>query len=222
MSNIFSTNPIYVNLYDPNSKLYKRIYLIGDVPKDIKKEFGIIEKNFPDVPKNLPAIKKWYGKDYIKLLDLDSGVTGGDADELPLDLFADVNDVFEPKPEEKNLQSENEINFEELLDPNNDMVKERLVLTLENNVTDDLISAMQVKSKFNNVKFQDLEFVYNVTIYPQDTITDLKTKIAIATKIPLFRQHLFSENKTNIQPIYYNLTVSNIRANNDIRSTKNV
>lgn len=224
MSNIFSTNPIYVNLYDPNSKLYKRIYLIGDVPRDIKKEFQIIEKNFPNVPKNLPAIKKWYGKDYIKLLDLDSGAVGGDdtSSELPLDLFADIEDVFEPKPEQKTAQAESEINFEELLDPNNDSVKERLVLTLENNVADDLISAVQVKSKFNNVKFQDLEFVYNVTIYPQDTITDLKTKIAIATKIPLFRQHLFSESKTNIQPIYYNLTVSNIRANNDIRSTKNI
>lgn len=216
MSNIFSLKPLYVNLYNVKTKNIKRIYLIGDVPKALKNELKSYEKSFPAI-KNSTEIKKWYGKDFRRLLDLESHEIKGGDDLIPLDLFDSVSDIsqeFEqPKTEEP------EISFADMLENDTaESIQAPLILTLENDVSDNFVKMVTVENKIKHVKFQDLEFNFDVTIYPHDTITDLKNKLAVVTGILPFRQHLFSSLKNNIQPVHYNVTIGGYPANSDLRN----
>lgn len=56
----------------------------------------------------------------------------------------------------------------------------------------------------------------NIQVFPEDTIYDLKYKIYIATKIPIYRHHLFYEDNNKIKTTY-SLYLDNVKINTDIR-----
>lgn len=59
--------------------------------------------------------------------------------------------------------------------------------------------------------FKNINFVHDVILYPEDTISELKLKIYVATNIPIYRQHLYIKKSGNkdddsyVIPLRYNI-----------------
>ena len=53
-----------------------------------------------------------------------------------------------------------------------------------------------------------IEFIYDYSIYPIDKVIDLKYKIELITRIPIYRQHIWVYRQNHITPVGYNIYTS--------------
>ena len=67
---------------------------------------------------------------------------------------------------------------------------------------------------------KDIMYFNNISIFPEDTVTELKEKIYISTGIPVYRQHIFHRNsgKSDTHDTWYEIS---IHGNNYAVSRKN-
>lgn len=92
MSNIFTTNPIKLNIISRNNKIKQTIIFIGIVPDDVKSAIKKIRKTLSK--KEITILKKFYGSLWWSKLNYNKNKTGGDEFSFDDDIISDIaNDV---------------------------------------------------------------------------------------------------------------------------------
>lgn len=83
-------------------------------------------------------------------------------------------------------------------------------VTVTNDVFKDGVSTESIESTGR------IEFVFNIKVYPSDSILTLKHKIYLHANIPIYRQHLWFKYKNKSYPAQYALTMFKNATNIDI------
>jgi hypothetical protein len=220
MSNLFTLNPIKVNLISKSNTIKQSIIFIGIVPSDVKNELlkAETDKNYTDENK---ILQKFYGKDWENRLGIKRTKKGGDEfsfddEETLIENIikntdgddnedtsnslnkTDVNESDKNEPEkidektiEKNIGDIESISFDEL---NN----------VEDSHTSEHIKIKQITSS----KDSSIRFIFSeplISIYPEDKIIEFKKKIYAVSNIPIFRQHIWYIYQGRTFPVNYSV-----------------
>jgi hypothetical protein len=179
MSNIFTLNPIKINLISIKNIINKSIIFIGTVPNDVKKELLKIE-NDGVFKANNKILINFYGKNWFVNLGIKQHlklVSGGD-DDFTFDTVDDNVDV---------------VTFDDLDDLDD---------------LDDIIDDSDIKTEQITNSKGIIKFIFDdpyISLYPEDTIMEFKLKIYGILKIPIFRQHIWYVFQDKYYPVNYNI-----------------
>jgi hypothetical protein len=214
MTHEFSNNPIKVHLCDiKTGKIINTSIFIGEVPSDVKKELNSIEKS--QSIKSSKVLSKFYGSNWVNILGLGQLPKRGGKESK--------------SDNEDDLTASNEL--ENTTDQDSDTISDDLDADLLNQIGDisDVIldteyiphekkldfleTIKEAKSKIKISKEGSINFIYDINVYPIDTIFELKQKIFISLGIPIYRQHLWIKNKNIYQNICYKVLINNIVQN---------
>ena len=204
MTNVFTMNPIRVNVMSViNQRVIKKCVFIGIVPNPVEAELKKIQKT-KTFSKDNKVLKTFYGADWYNkigiayLLDSKEKTKakkkGGDEFD-----FDDEDDDVGHKKKIKEAQ----ISEEEIAQLLGD---DELGADVEQTIDDIFTPSEELKIKSSESTDTILEFVIDepfLTIYPQDKVSEFKKKIYIATKIPIYRQHLWFTSKAASLPMSY-------------------
>ena len=188
MYNYFLQNPVKINILkidEEEIKINYKIIFLGDIPQKIKDNVLKFNKN------TSPSIlKKYYGFNWNKKLELISNKTGG-------------NNNIENN---KIMTSEDLINFDDfhlkMLDETDEILETATSMIIES-------KNVQIK----NIKGDKLHIIYNtnIFIYPEDNIKVLREKIYLATKIHIYKQNISLYNYSLfIDKLKYDISFNNI------------
>jgi hypothetical protein len=182
MSNIFTLNPIKINLISIKNVINKSIIFIGTVPIDVKKELQKIEAGGV-INKNNKSLINFYGKNWIVKLGINKRLNAVGGVDLPdSDDFGFNDDI-----------NGNEITLDEL-DESNDSFS---------NIDDSNIKTEQITKSKGIIKFI-FDDPY-ISLYPEDTIMDFKMKIYCILKIPIFMQHIWYVFQSRTYSVNYSI-----------------
>lgn len=182
-TNIFITNPIKIlkwvlNKSEWNCQLF---IILGPRDKKIIQEIEKISKSYSTSNK---LLKDEFGKDWYTKLGFDfkinKDVKIGGADDDISELI--IND---PSSNNGTIDISDYIEMSDNIDTAD---KKAHYQSIETNVT--------------NVKKQ-LVHIYDMVLFPEDKISDLKYKINRFFNIPIFRQHLWYMNRGQSFPLKY-------------------
>jgi len=176
-SNPFVKNPLYVAQLNPiNGKIMKAFYFMGLVPDKVREAAKNIH-----MKSNAESLKNFFGNNWKNILTpVDPHIPE------PFGLATYVNKLtffsgYNAVKYGGDLGSFEEFNISDI---NQEEKDDRNVLK---NVT--------INEKDNrgdvHMTISGSPIYTNIAIYPEDTIFDVKNKIALATGIPFYRQHLF-------------------------------
>lgn len=188
--------PIKLNLLSiKEDRILIKYILIGDVPKNIKLELTKIEKSGKLDKKN-KYLKKYYGKNWYKILGLDfmiNRVSGGDEFDFLMEEDSNSN---------TKKTKESQISIEEIESIINASDEIDLPEQIDNVFTQNDTSQVIKPSDKTQIKFlfDDL-----LAIYSKDKISELKKKIYVITKIPIYRQHIWFNSEIGTLPLSYNI-----------------
>jgi hypothetical protein len=236
MTNVFTMNPIQVNVLSIiNQSIIKKCVFVGIVPDTVELELKKIQrtKTFSKDNKVLKAFygEFWYNNIGVSYLLEKSETFKNKTKQKGGDEFDFDDDGSKKKVKEAQI-SEEEIS---------QLLNDDLGADVDQTIDDIFISSVDVKIK--SVKYTDtiLEFIIDepfLTVYPQDKVSEFKKKIYIATKIPMYRQHLWFTSKSASLPMSYVMSsndaiipvniqnVSNLytngKLNSDIKQIENI
>lgn len=230
MDNIYSRIPLQVTLYDVSAGSPVRSYMfLGDIPQNVfdaanrgrpkSKDISNITKStkWPDTKwskSDENILSRYYGKNWKNIL------------------IPKINASVKPEClTEYEGGGKEEIDFGSLDDFDNEVILNDKLGDTELKPEEQSPSCKSYYSQVHSKK--DIEDWDPRTIYvrelafPEDTFTDIKSKIYAATGIPLYRQHLFypsftthddNEDKWNL-PVYttYKVTIDDSLILTDIR-----
>lgn len=137
----------------------------------------------------------------------------------PIDLF---NEDALPDEEEIEpaIAPENPLSDGSDVVPQTEIQQEMDIMTdnfVENVDTVDIFQTYDKKGNLKGLSTNQIN-VSDVSIYPEDKISEFKNKIYTVTKIPPFRQHLFYDHKNMIYNLSYQLMVRETRLLVNIRN----
>ena len=212
MSNLFTVNPIKVNIVTKNNKIKQTIIFIGVVPDNVKNAIKKIRKKVSN--KEITTLRHFYGNMWWAKLNYKKK-TGGDEFSFDDDIVGDIaNDVMnvqsqpdqEAPDQEKKHEIPNEVdNFEsELIDTD-----------LSNNITLDDLSddiVLDEDSNVHEINLQNLDsqivYIFDepfLSIYTEDKIMEFKKKLHVVLNIPIFRQHIWYVYQGRVYPVNYSI-----------------
>jgi hypothetical protein len=188
-TNLFITNPIKIikwNL-DKNEWQYQLIVILGPRDKKIKDEISRIAKSSSTTQSSNILLKE-FGKDWYNKLgfgeDLQfSPIAGGainDEEIYDIDPDLSLND---------NKNTEGTIDISDFIEINDN------IDTLDTKVHNQTFVEISHK--------KHLAHIYDIVIFPEDKISDIKYKINRYLNIPIFRQHLWYMNRGQCFPLKY-------------------
>ena len=204
MSNVFTVNPIKINIINISNTIKKTVVFIGIVPKLVEKELQKIELNNGKYNKNNIILKNYYGSDWVAKLGIIEKKTGGDDfsyDDTTLDAMKDTIDIDNLNDAKDtididNLNDINAADTDNLYDPINinlDDLDDKIVNNSDPISIDD-------NSKINFIFDKPL-----ISIYPEDKIIEFKKKLYVTLKIPMYRQHLWYIYQGRSYPLNYTI-----------------
>jgi hypothetical protein len=225
--NPYIKNPLYVAQLDPKTGNAMAVYFfLGSVPKNVLNAAnnGIPQKANPRILKwdNKDAIilEKFYGRSWKKILTAEERQTNESISEkntFPL-FFSyvggdKVNDVVDDAVDDDNAIDNTDLEFFE---------KDNAIVDFFEKETD------EENDQLNNIKLFDESHstltnyistivkdfkptVYlPISVYPEDTIYDIKLKIYSATEIDFYRLHMFYYVNDEGPAIPYQFNVDNV------------
>jgi hypothetical protein len=223
MSNAYIFNPIKFNILDKYGIIKERIVVIGNAHDDrtVKelKKIAMTQK----IPKSIQAEailrevfgSKWKSNLGLTLLEIKGG------DDLGLTLLeikgghrgvSNVVDDNEVHNDETKVENDDQdfISIEEIdaitniLNDESDVIdKSDVIDTNQSNQSN------QVKPKKVKV-IPQIKFIFEeCSIYPNDTILEVKKKIMVMTGIPIYKQNLWYKRDKKIHNLWYNLFIQN-------------
>jgi hypothetical protein len=226
MENKFFKNPFIVYHINPYKPEYNhKLIFIWNCPPLIKNK--ILNNQFDDV-----TIKNYFGPDYKKKLGLETydnnknvfhenfhavsninsliTKTGGDISDNDLIIKSTRDDDIENYTTSDNINdhtSTNDINF------NIDFNK----ISTESDV-DELVDILDTDVREGN------EYIFDYSVYPEDTIITLKNKIYSICKIPIYRQFLFYSGLIleTFHTIHINNMLYNLSPSDDLTKIHNI
>lgn len=202
MTSIFTNNPIKVNVMSIiERRILKKYVFIGVVPKNVEQELKKIQ-NLKTFSQKNSTLKKFYGDSWSKLLGVDFLIKKKGGDEFDFD---EEEEVQHKKKVKEAQISEEEI--EKIMSEENDLGSS--VDPILDNIFQQSYPAAK---KVEESKDTQLIFIFDdpfVSIYPYDKISEFKKKIFIASKIPMYRQHIWITSKSASLPMSYNMSIGN-------------
>lgn len=189
MSHIYSSNPIKINIYDSLTKQYLgTTVFIGTVDLNIEKILIKLQNNKSISSKEKKTLSKFYGKSWKKKLAID------------LDTNISIKGGKNIVTGGKDLLDSLDISLEDI---------EQLEKTEETNDEDDEKDYIQKekkrKTKTTITSKGYLRYIFDISIYPEDKISEFKQKIFLATKIPQYRQHIWFKYRNINFPLAYDI-----------------
>lgn len=224
MSNIFTNNPIKINIIDINKTITKTLIFLGTIPDNVNNEIMKIGKS----KYNEIIIQKFYGKNWKMILCINK--SGGDDNDA-----ATQDDNATATQDDNAAASDfDEFNFDnkQLKD---DTIHKKLkpgkkdkpdIQANTNQYT--LLKANSIDDYENKVNYITNK---DISIYPEDNILDLKKKLFYFLGISIFKQHIwFSYQKKNIALYYsvllnneiFNVSVDDILNNDILKKIENI
>jgi len=213
----FKTDPIkitHVTVTSNNISEYVYI-LVGDVSTNIKKE---ISKK----PNKSKLLQKIYGPSWRKKLGFDLSQSGGAKHNKEIteksDKIVDSNSSSDGDDTSTENKTENVMNVSKSIDSldldikmgdiNVEFDLEDLKLVPE----DKIITTIKpiIKQKFG------IKWVYDISVFQEDKVSEFKEKLFLITNIPIYRQHLWNEHKEHTYSMSYILYQHDIRVYVDI------
>lgn len=217
MENNFYKNTFIIYNINPTDKSFlRKIIYIWNCPPLIKNL--ILESKFDN-----PSIKNYFGNDYklklglenyeniennifykkIELLSkLSSSASASASTSQQISGGDDDNDLIIKSSRTDDIENFNEDDV--TISSTSDAV---IDFTIDFDTPVSSSDDTHVQESIQEVKSGN-EYVFNVSLYPEDTIHELKRKIYISHKIPIYRQLLFY-NDTNIRT-FYDITINDI------------
>ena len=179
-SQIFNLcDPICIKLLDLDNKneyyIKQFLIIVGDIPDDIKTEINKVKDT---LTKSNKKLEKYYGSDWFTKLYFDKCQklkSGGD-----------------------NIPSY-DWNAEDDWDDINDNDFSNMLHAYTNRR--DYYSNTIVRKKIQNTLISKIDFIFNISIYNEDSIEDFKEKIQVITKIPYYKQYISNDDRS----VGYNL-----------------
>lgn len=231
MTHDFTHDPIKLKIVDLKSGLIRQTYVfVGVVPKDVMGQLKKLERN-PNLSSS-SILRKFYGAGWKEKLGVSTGKVGGAEFEVEDDMFEGINmasiHIGEVKEQaDDNISSPGSPKSPKESDDQKespDVAEELPVEEVNLNITDlDLVKEQVDDSFLENhektvelKKTNNIQFVYDVNVYPMDNIMDFKYKIFVTTGIPIYRQHLWFKYKARSYPASYQITIHKHTENIDI------
>ena len=237
MSNIFTTNPIKINIISPSNEIKQSIIFFNNISDDIVKILRDIENKYNSKlnfelnfikKKNILKLKKFFGPDWTRKLGLNKKkISGGNLFNFDKNIQIKKNNNLETNIEdnlETNIEDNIEDNLEDNLETNIeddnlfesdseiDDININEILDLEKTVTVSNNEISKNKNKIDLDSNLSIRYIFDVSIYPEDNVLDFKKKIYSAIGIPIYRQHLWYK----FRDITFNLKYTVILNNNVI------
>ena len=199
MSNIFTTNPIRVNIISINNTIKQTLLFIGIVPNDVKQELIKIEKNRgKNIPDKNKILYNFYGKLWHIKLGLRNQIKGGgdefsfddDIDDIPdqIDEKQDIPDQIDEKQDQEKL----DIKEKPSLEPDGVISIDELMGPTDEVIPQDFVKIAQITK--TETETDGVRFVFSdpfLSVYPEDNILEFKKKLYVVAGIPIYRQHMW-------------------------------
>lgn len=237
MTHEFSTDPVKLRIVDiKTGKLDDSLVFVGNVPGDVATHLKKIEK---DINFNSPVLKRFYGPGWRDRLGINIKKTGGTCNGQSNNDTDDTDGSAEAdsKNTESNTSDMAGDTADDIFDA--DIMKEIGDLDVEGiaeinansddgpakheiDATGDVQASPMVDFLTKQEKTVELkrtggiQFVTDPHVYPVDNILTFKYKIALATGVPIYRQHLWFKYKGKSYPASYSLNMHRSTENIDI------
>jgi hypothetical protein len=221
MNNPYIKSPLFVSQLNPESGIIiSTHFFLGIVPKTVLNAANnvIFNASNPQLlkweKKDAIILENFYGKHWKKLLTpkpplinenisnnknmpMFFSYTGGNGDNIDDDNIENNNDLefFEKNDLDYFDNSNNDLTPDEEIDI-------KLFDNNENNILFDY--KLSINKQISAPKYLP------ISVYPEDTVYDLRLKIFIATKIEFYRQHIFYYINDEGPSISYQFNIDNI------------
>lgn len=211
MTHEFSADPIKLRIVDIKTGKYDdSLVFVGTVPSDVSQH---LKKITADMSYDSSVLKKFYGpgwRDRIGV-NIKSGGVEEKIDEADIGGIdnTDTGDMFDADimKELGDLDADNIINAKPDDMENDTPDQEHLPST------DFLVER---EKTIELKRTGGIRFVSDLHVYPVDNILTFKYKIALATGIPIYRQHLWFKYKGKSYPASYSINLHKHSENIDI------
>jgi len=171
MENYLIENPLIVNIYDPiGEKILNKIVFVGDVPIKIKKAIKLEDKKI---------LREFYGNDWRYKLGIEN--------------TNDTQSIIGGNQNENQNENHNKKNYYGGIEYYED---EEFYLDDE-----DLEELESEIEKYEKLEEEEIElllnydgetiYIYDIGVYPEDNMMDIRKKIYAGVGLPIYRQHLF-------------------------------
>lgn len=231
MTTIFTHNPMRVHqLYPDNSGKVNTWIFVGDMlPSNVLNELKKIEMNgLTDKIKQSTILKQFYGPKWIRLFQYphitrarSHGAAETASDEKVSDTVADTFDL--------SLLEQSA----DVLDSDFGFAKEAAELgnikfsledvagifdTTKREATDVLSHVTEEEKKESSVADERKHAIHivseNVSMFPEDSILEVKKKLYVQSGVPIFRQHLWIELANKVLPLHYSVVTGSREVGN--------
>ena len=198
MSNIFTINPIKVNIISIKNTIKQTLVFIGIVPDNVKKELEKIEKNQKKISSNNKILDKFYGKSWQNKLGMRNlYIQGGDEFSFDSD---ETDDIIDEKIDEVITEiSETEIKTPECQVELNDKLKKlKEPIVIDDSIEDNL----EFKESNILINKETTSSSENIITMDDLLVTDTHEKITQITKTEnnLRVRFIFSDPFMSIYP----------------------
>jgi hypothetical protein len=198
-----------------NQRVIKKCVFIGIVPKPVENELKKIQQT-KTFSKDNKVLTDFYGVDWYNnigisyLLEKQSDQVKQNAQNKQSKNPKKGGDEFDFDEEDddghQKKMKEAQISEEEISQL---LGEDDLGADVEQTIDDIFTMGTEIKIKSSESTDTILEFIIDepfLTVYPQDKVSEFKKKIYIATKIPIYRQHLWFVSKAASLPMSYVLS----------------
>lgn len=230
-SNVFKRDPIIINWWSIISTEWSvsRLVVIGNQSPEIRKALDAKLSEFTKhgKVKDDKLLKSYYGPTWRVKLGFEHLKRGGDALEVDVELDRDLVVDSQAAADNMNADTPEELEPQKITIPGpeedvpvgdddsaNDAqpdapvflelgASDPLEITMEDMVIslDDLTTKQNVPTP--SVEPKSLQFIYDMDLFPEDKVSELKYKINLKLGIPIFRQHLWYRTSGQSFPMQY-------------------
>jgi hypothetical protein len=188
------TNCITLNRFI-GSKI-QTIIFVGDVPHDVKTVLQKIQDTFSYNKGDAVILKNFYGDEWLPLLKLDRFKKSAKAKQ-PTKKGGEEGEERIAVDEQTENEDQNEFIFDVKEIKETEEIPKGPTYTTENRL---------FERKDKEFSTKELVFIFDICLFPEDTMAEFKLKIFAITGIPPYRQHLYFEYEDKIFPVSYTIS----------------
>lgn len=224
MENKFIDDPLKVHLFDPiKQKILKTYVIVGDVPQYVRNAI------LTDSAKSNKILKEFYSsykkKLYLGSSDTDNNINTNDTNSSSTDAINSAYSEYFGADDDLVINDEDlfdeitEVDIESVVKKPSAVRKKIAPISMDTptDASMDIPTGVSMDTSTDYSIDSDTEYIFDVFIYPEDRITELKEKIFLATEIPIYRQHLVLSYKDSKIPTYsitldgsYNIDINDL------------
>jgi len=183
MNNCLLKNPPIVHIVDVNEKILHSMVFVGAVPKIVEDVLRTLNTSKTNKIPNAHILREYFGNYYKQLLNIPLATEGGS--EEPVD----------------NIESfDNELNLNDTIE-----ISDKDLMIEDTEAPEQLTKINVEESTGSSVKFDSngrTTYIFDIHLYPEDKISEIRDKICLVTGIPMYRQHLYWYSGTRLMVPY--------------------